>query len=117
MKKSRIVSLVLVSTLGLSSCQKEEEDYVYMRGSEEDQYSEVQPGGTHGFMPYYFIGRGFSNFNASQNRYNAQRGGYETSSFTSKSAQNLASSGRLGYGGSGIVRGGFGKTGSHGFAS
>lgn len=110
MKKSKIVTLVLVSSLFVTSCQPEPEDQLYMRGSEEDDYSAAETNYTHGFHPYYYISRDFSN-----NTYSARRGGYESSSINPNSVRKTSAGRYFGYGGARVSRGGFGSTGSHGF--
>lgn len=117
MKKSKVVSLMLVSSLVAASCKETPEERLYLRGNEEDDYCAGDVEFVHGFYPYYCISNDFRSFDYTTNTFAASRAGYESNSIRPE-AVRASSYGRYsGYSGAHISRGGFGSTGSHGFWS
>lgn len=111
MKKSKFISLVLVSTtlIGLSSCNScnshhhRDRDNLYIRGCNQDDYT-MSSGGFHVFYPIvFYTGSGYGH------------GGYTSNSFHSTTIHNSAYS-RSGVSHSSVSRGGFGSS-SHSVSS
>ena len=106
MKKSKLVSLVLI-TAALASCQKEQVKdkdgkKVYMRSDSTANYSHSHCGGGNGWMWYYAF-RPYGYYNSSSGSY--QRAGFYSSGISEHS--NIGHSAHK----SNAVRGGFGRSG------
>lgn len=117
MKKSKAVSLALVSTLVAASCQEKHDDRLYIRGNEEDDYYEGDVGFSHGFYPYYGITPDYRTYNPTNNTFGAQKVGYESNSISPDAVKSSSYGRYFGYSSAHVSRGGFGSTGAHGFWS
>jgi hypothetical protein len=109
MKKSRQIQLVLI-TAALASCNQPKKDWegssrTYLRSDSTAPYSRAHYGGG-GFLWYYAF-RPYGSFYG--NRYN--RAGYYSGALHQSS--NIGNNGLK----SGIVRGGFGRTGGYSVSS
>jgi hypothetical protein len=109
MKKTRQIQLVLI-TAALASCNQPKKDWegssrTYLRSDSTAPYSRAHYGGS-GFLWFYAF-RPYGNFYG--NRYT--RAGYYSSALHESS--NIGNNGLK----SGIVRGGFGRTGGYSVSS
>lgn len=103
MKKSSIITLVLVSSFVSFSCQKKQpkqQDRLYLRSDSSGSFTRMHPN-SHGFYPYYLF-RSYGTWDPTH--------GYHRNGFSSGSIHSSSNSFTKVNSGGHVTRGGFGHS-------